>query len=65
MTKISSYDAFSRNLDEFDLQAMREGAMMRRHEQSVHAPVKPAQRMSRDKKSRQCRSKMVTVPTKS
>ena len=62
--KINSHNAFSRNLDQFDLDAMREGAFMRRHEKSVNAPVKPAQRMSRDKKSRTDRTKMVTVPIK-
>jgi hypothetical protein len=59
--KINSHNAFSRNLDEFDLQAMREGAFMRRHEKSVNAPVKPAQKMARDPKSRKDRSKMVTI----
>lgn len=61
MTKIKTFNAFVKNLDQFDLEAMREGAMMRRYEKSVHAPVKPAQRMSRDPKSRKDRSKMVTI----
>ena len=59
--KIKSYNAFAKNLDQFDLEAMREGAMMRRHDKSVHAPVKPAQKMSRDPKSRSDRSRMVTI----
>lgn len=64
MTKVNTYNAFAKNLDQFDLEAMREGAMMMRHVRSVNAPVKPAQRMSRDKKSRQSRSRMVAVPVK-
>ena len=59
--KVNSHNAFFRNLDAFDLEAMREGAFMRRHEKSVNAPVKPAQQMSRDPKSRADRSLMVTV----
>lgn len=62
--KIKSHDAFARHLDAFDLEAMREGAFMRRHEKSINAPVKPAQKMARDRKSREARSKMVQITTK-
>ena len=63
--KVNSHNAFAKNLDQFDLDAMREGAMMRRHDKSFAAPVKPAQKMARDPKSRADRSRMVTVPVKS
>ena len=52
---------FTRNLDKFDLEAMREGHYIRRHIKSFAAPVKPQQKMARDPKSRQARSKMVAV----
>lgn len=52
------------NLDQFDLEAMREGSFIKRHTKSFAAPVKKAQRMARDPKSRQDRSRMVTIRSK-
>ena len=48
-------------LDKFDLEAMREGHYIRRHEKSFAAPVKPKQKMARDPKSRKARAGMVAI----
>lgn len=53
-----------RHLDQFDIEAEREGSFIKRHTKSFAAPVKPAQRMARDPKSRAQRSKMVSIRAK-